>query len=158
VAVLGKTIDVTQQLSDDLHANGAPPRRICKQVTDEINSKHRQSGRLHPAPQELFLLGATLFSIFRSVGAFRSLFDGLDGIDSLDVQDRAKTVHRSPGGRRAPAPVGHPVEDPEGRYAGNSRPVGRQHLRPGRILQATQTDQTFDDQINVGNDLRPVAQ
>ena len=83
VATLSKTIDLTQKLADDLHARSSPSR-ICSR-SPRKSIRHLQSRRLHAAAQELLLLGAALFR-HPVCWAFRSLFDGLDGIDSLDEQ------------------------------------------------------------------------
>ena len=61
--------------------------------------------------------------------AFRSLFDGLDGIDALDEQIH-NAVTDLPGRRRADAADGRPVEDQARRDAGAAG-RHRQLLRPG---------------------------
>jgi putative drug exporter of the RND superfamily len=84
VAVLGKTINLTQQLSDDLHATVLTAENL-QQVTDEINDDISNLDDFIRPLKNYFYWEPHCFDI-PICWAFRSLFDGLDGIDSLDVE------------------------------------------------------------------------
>src|SRR5271169_2723391 len=84
VTVLGKTIDLTQQLSDDLHATVLTAENL-QQVTDEINDDISNLDDFIRPLKNYFYWEPHCFDI-PICWAFRSLFDGLDGIDSLDVE------------------------------------------------------------------------
>ena len=87
MAALGKTIDLTQQLSDDLHATVLTAENL-QQVTDEINDDISNLDDFIRPLKNYFYWEPHCFDI-PMCWAFRSLFDGLDGIDALDVADRA---------------------------------------------------------------------
>jgi uncharacterized membrane protein YdfJ with MMPL/SSD domain len=84
VAVLGKTVALTQQLSDDLHATVLTAENL-QQVTDEINDDISNLDDFIRPLKNYFYWEPHCYDI-PMCWAFRSLFDGLDGIDSLDVQ------------------------------------------------------------------------
>ena len=60
VTILNKVIDLTQKMSDELHATVLTMEDL-QQVTDRDEFGNRESRRFPKAAQELFLLGATLF-------------------------------------------------------------------------------------------------
>src|SRR5882757_7139380 len=143
VAVLGKTIDVTQQLSDDLHATVLTAENL-QQVTDEINSDISNLDDFIRPLKNYFYWEPHCFDI-RICWAFRSLFDGLDGIDSLDVEI-AHTVTDLQAVDALLPQLKILRDDTQALQAVVVNTYGPAHL------QSTQADQTFDDLINVGND------
>src|SRR6202011_1616206 len=84
VTVLGQTIDLTQKLSDDLHATVLTAENL-QQVTDEINSNIANLDDFIRPLKNYFYWEPHCFDI-PICFAFPSLFDGLDGIDALDVE------------------------------------------------------------------------
>jgi uncharacterized membrane protein YdfJ with MMPL/SSD domain len=81
--------------------------------------------------------------------AFRSLFDGLDGIDALDEQIANAVTDFQAVDALLPQLVTQlkiQRDETQALQAVIVNTYGPSHL------QSTQTDQTFDDQINVGND------
>src|SRR6201995_2432088 len=84
VAVLGKTVALTQQLSEDLHATVLTAQNL-QQVTDEINDDISNLDDFFRPVKSYFYWERHCFDV-PMFWAFRSLSDGLDGIDSLDVQ------------------------------------------------------------------------
>ena len=126
VATLGKTIDLTQKLADDLHTTVLTLENL-QAVTDEINDDISNLDDFIRPLKNYFYWEPHCFDI-PVCYAFKSLFDGLDGIDALDEQIR-NAVTRFPGRRRADAPDGRPVEDPARRDAGAAG-RHRQLVRP----------------------------
>jgi putative drug exporter of the RND superfamily len=147
VAVLGKTIDITQQLSDDLHATVLTTENL-QQVTDEINDDISNLDDFIRPLKNYFYWEPHCFDI-PICWAFRSLFDGLDGIDSLDVEIAHTVTDLQAVDRLLPQLVTQLKilrDDTQALQAVIVNSYGPSHL------QATQTDQTFADQINVGLD------
>lgn len=147
VATLGKTIDLTQKLSDDLHATVLTLENL-QQVTDEVNEDIANLDDFIRPLKNYFYWEPHCYDIPLCY-SFRSLFDGLDGIDALDEQ------------------IGHAVTDFQAVDALMPQMVAQLEVMRDETqalqavvvnnygpahLQSTQTDQTFDDQINVGND------
>jgi RND superfamily putative drug exporter len=147
VATLGKTIDLTQKLSDDLHATVLTLENL-QQVTDEVNEDISNLDDFIRPLKNYFYWEPHCYDIPLCY-SFRSLFDGLDGIDALDEQ------------------IGHAVTDFQAVDALMPQMVAQLEVMRDETqalqavvvnnygpahLQSTQTDQTFDDQINVGND------
>jgi putative drug exporter of the RND superfamily len=147
VAVLGKTIALTQQLSDDLHATVLTAENL-QQVTDEINSDISNLDDFIRPLKNYFYWEPHCFDI-PICWAFRSLFDGLDGIDSLDVEIAHTVTDLQAVDRLLPQLITQLkilMDDTQALQAVVVNTYGPAHL------QSTQTDQTFDDLINVGND------
>lgn len=147
VATLGKTIDLTQKLSDDLHTTVLTLENL-QQVTDEVNEDISNLDDFIRPLKNYFYWEPHCYDIPLCY-SFRSLFDGLDGIDALDEQ------------------IGHAVTDFQAVDALMPQMVAQLEVMRDETqalqavvvnnygpahLQSTQTDQTFDDQINVGND------
>ncbi|MCV7229969.1 RND family transporter [Mycolicibacterium komossense] len=147
VATLGKTIDLTQKLADDLHTTVLTLENL-QQVTDEVNDDISNLDDFIRPLKNYFYWEPHCFDI-PVCYSFRSLFDGLDGIDALDEQ------------------IGHAVTDFQAVDALMPQMVAQLEVMRDETqalqavivnnygpahLQSTQTDQTFDDQINVGND------
>jgi RND superfamily putative drug exporter len=147
VTVLGKTIDLTQQLSDDLHATVLTAENL-QHVTDEINDDISNLDDFIRPLKNYFYWEPHCFDI-PICWAFRSLFDGLDGIDSLDVEIANTVTDLQAVDRLLPQLVTQLKilrDDTQALQAVIVNSYGPSHL------QATQTDQTFADQINVGLD------
>src|SRR5271167_4082300 len=147
VAVLGKTIDLTQQLSDDLHATVLTTENL-QQVTDEINNDISNLDDFIRPLKNYFYWEPHCFDI-PICWAFRSLFDGLDGIDGLTVEIAHTVTDLQAVDRLLPQLVTQLKilrDDTQALQAVIVNSYGPSHL------QATQTDQTFADQINVGLD------
>src|SRR5271167_2829386 len=147
VTVLGKTIDITQQLSDDLHATVLTTENL-QQVTDEINNDISNLDDFIRPLKNYFYWEPHCFDI-PICWAFRSLFDGLDGIDGLTVEIAHTVTDLQAVDRLLPQLVTQLKilrDDTQALQAVIVNSYGPSHL------QATQTDQTFADQINVGLD------
>jgi putative drug exporter of the RND superfamily len=147
VEVLGKTIDLTQKLSDDLHATVLTAENL-QQVTDEINSNIANLDDFIRPLKNYFYWEPHCFDI-PICFAFRSLFDGLDGIDALDVEIAHTVTDLQAVDALLPqltAQLKILRDDTQALQAVVVNTYGPAHL------QSTQTDQTFDDLINVGND------
>jgi putative drug exporter of the RND superfamily len=147
VAVLGKTIGITQQLSDDLHATVLTTENL-QQVTDEINDDISNLDDFIRPLKNYFYWEPHCYDI-PMCWAFRSLFDGLDGIDALDVQIAHTVTDLQAVDALLPQLVTQLKilrDDTQALQAVVVNTYGPAHL------QSSQTDQTFDDLINVGND------
>jgi transport protein len=147
VEVLGKTIDLTQQLSDDLHATVLTAENL-QQVTDMINDDISNLDDFIRPLKNYFYWEPHCFDI-PICWAFRSLFDGLDGIDSLDVEIAHTVTDLQAVDALLPQLTTQLKilrDDTQALQAVVVNTYGPAHL------QSTQTDQTFDDLINVGND------
>ena len=126
VAVLGKTIDLTQTAVRRAALHGAHAWRTCSKSPTTINARDLQSRRLPPAAEELLLLGAALFRHPDLLG--------------VPVAVRRARRHRHPrcqiaerrhlpaGRRRASAAADLAAED-----------HGRRHPRPCRPSSSTPT-------------------
>jgi transport protein len=147
VEVLGKTIDLTQKLSDDLHATVLTAENL-QQVTDMINDDISNLDDFIRPLKNYFYWEPHCFDI-PICWAFRSLFDGLDGIDSLDVEIAHTVTDLQAVDALLPQLTTQLKilrDDTQALQAVVVNTYGPAHL------QSTQTDQTFDDLINVGND------
>ena len=147
VATLGKTIDLTQKLADDLHTTVLTLENL-QQVTDEVNEDISNLDDFMRPLKNYFYWEPHCFDI-PICYSFRSLFDGLDGIDALDEQIHNAVTDFQAVDALMPQMVSQLKVMRDETQALQSVIVnsyGPSHL------QATQTDQTFDDQINVGND------
>jgi putative drug exporter of the RND superfamily len=147
VATLGKTIDLTQKLADDLHSTVLTLENL-QQVTDEVNDDISNLDDFMRPLKSYFYWEPHCFDI-PVCYAFKSLFDGLDGIDALDAQIHNAVTDFQAVDALMPQMVTQLEIQRDQTQALQSVIVnsyGPAHL------QATQTDQTFDDMINVGND------
>jgi putative drug exporter of the RND superfamily len=147
VATLSKTIDLNQKLADDLHATVLTFENL-QAVTEEINADISNLDDTFRPLKSYFYYEPHCYDIPLCY-AFRSLFDGLDGIDSLREQ------------------IGNAVTDFQAVDALMPQLVAQLKIQRDQTqmlqavivksygpahLQSTQTGQTFDDLINVGND------
>jgi len=147
LAVLSKTIDLTQQMSDDLHATVLTAENL-EQVTDQINDDISNLDDFIRPLKNYFYWEPHCFDI-PLCWSLRSLFDGLDGIDGLDAQIHTLTGDLQAVDALLPQLITQlkmMLDDTQSLRAVIVNSYGPAHL------QATQTDQTFEDQINVGND------
>lgn len=147
VETLGKTIELTQKLADILH-NTVLTFENLQAVTDEVNDNISNLDDFMRPLKAYFYWEPHCYDI-PVCYAFKSLFDGLDGLDALDEQ-----IHNAVGDFQAmdalmPQMVAQlkiQRDETAALQAIIVNSYGPAHL------QSTQTDQTFDDLINVGND------
>ena len=147
VTILNKVIDLTQKMSDELHATVLTIEDL-QQVTDEMNSEIANLDDFLRPLKNYFYWEPHCFDI-PLCWAFRSLFDALDGIDSLDAQIANAVTSLEAIDRLLPQMITQlkiMTDQTEALQAVLVNSYGPSHL------QSTQTDQTFDDMINVGND------
>ena len=147
VTILNKVIDLTQKMSDELHATVLTMEDL-QQVTDQMNSEIANLDDFLRPLKNYFYWEPNCFDI-PLCWAFRSLFDALDGIDSLDAQIANAVTSLEAIDRLLPQMITQlkiMTDQTEALQAVLVNSYGPSHL------QSTQTDQTFDDMINVGND------
>ena len=147
VATLGKTIDLTQKLADDLHTTVLTLENL-QAVTDEVNSDIANLDDTFRPLKSYFYFEPHCADI-PLCWAFRSLFDSLDGIDALDEQIHNAVTDFQAVDALMPQMVAQlkvTRDETQALQTVIVNSFGPAHL------QATQTDQTFEDQINVGND------
>jgi len=119
-----------------------------QQVTDQMNSEIANLDDFLRPLKNYFYWEPHCFDI-PLCWAFRSLFDALDGIDSLDAQIANAVTSLEAIDRLLPQMITQlkiMTDQTEALQAVLVNSYGPSHL------QSTQTDQTFDDMINVGND------
>ena len=134
VTILSKVIDLTQKMSDELHETVLTMEDL-QQVTDEMNSEIANLDDFLGPLKNYFYWEHTLFR-HPACWAFRSLFDALDGIDSLDAHI-ANASHLPRGHRQAVAANDHAVEDHD-RPDGGATRLFSSTLRP--VASAVHTD------------------
>lgn len=147
LAVLSKTIDLTQKMSDDLHATVLTAENL-EQVTDQINDDISNLDDFIRPLKNYFYWEPHCFDI-PLCWSLRSLFDGLDGIDGLDAQIHTLTGDLQAVDALLPQLITQlkmMLDNTQSLRAVIVNSYGPAHL------QATQVNQTFEDQINVGND------
>src|SRR6195952_4783601 len=147
VTTLGKTIDLTQKLADDLHTTVLTLENL-QQVTDEVNDDISNLDDFIRPLKNYFYWEPHCFDIPLCY-SFKSLFDGLDGIDALDEQIHNAVTDFQAVDALLPQMVAQLKIQRDQTQALQSVIV---HSYGPAPLQSTQTDQTFDDLINVGND------
>jgi transport protein len=147
VATLGKTIDLTQKLADDLHTTVLTLENL-QQVTDEINQDISNLDDFIRPLKNYFYWEPHCYDI-PICYSFKSLFDGLDGIDALDAQIHNAVTDFQAVDALMPQMVAQLKITRDETQALQTIIVN--NYGPAH-LQSTQTNQTFDDQINVGND------
>ncbi|MGH7289717.1 MAG: MMPL family transporter, partial [Myxococcota bacterium] len=147
VATLGKTIDLTQQLADDLHTTVLTLENL-QAVTDEVNSDIANLDDFF-RPLKSYFYWEPHCADIPSCYAFKSLFDALDGIDSLREEIGNAVTDFQAVDALMPQMVAQLKvmrDETQALQTVIVNNYGPSHL------QSTQTNQTFDDQINVGND------
>jgi putative drug exporter of the RND superfamily len=147
VAVLQKVLDLTQKFSDELHSTVLTMENL-QQVSDQMNSEISNLDDFLRPLKNYFYWEPHCFDI-PICWAFRSLFDALDGIDSLEAQITNAVTSLEVVDSLLPQMITQlkiMMDDTQALQAVIVHSYGPAHL------QSTQTDQTFDDMINVGND------
>jgi RND superfamily putative drug exporter len=147
VAVLRKEIVFFQNMSDELHKTVVTVEDL-QRITDEMNEEISNVDDFFRPIKSYFYWERHCFDI-PICWAFRSLFDGLDNIDHLaeDIKD-AKTSLEAVD-KILPQVITQlklTADDSEALAALLVNTYGQS------ALQSTQTDQTFDDLVNVGLD------
>jgi transport protein len=147
VEVLAQVLDLTQKLSDELHSTVLTLENL-EQVTDDMNDGIANLDDFLRPLRNYFYWEPHCFNI-PACWAMRSLFDALDGIDRLDVEIANAVTSLEAVDRLLPqliAQLERMMDDARALQTVITNSYGPAHL------QSTQTDQTFDDLINVGND------
>ena len=147
IEVLKKTVDLTQQLADEMH-NTVVTMEDMEQVTEQMNSEVSNLDDFLRPLRNYFYWEPHCFDI-PACWSFRSLFDMLDSVDSLagDIKDAVGSLEVVD--KLLPQMVTQlriMTNDMQGLQSLIVNTYG-----PSNI-QADNTDQTFDDMINVGND------
>lgn len=147
ITVLQKMIALTQKLADEMHSTVVTMEDM-QQVTDQMNSEVANLDDFMRPLRNYFYWEPHCFDI-PACWAFRSLFDMLDSVDSLagDIKDAVASLEVVD--KLLPQMVSQlkiMADDMQGLQALIVNTYG-----PSNI-QADNTDQTFDDMINVGND------
>jgi RND superfamily putative drug exporter len=147
VAVLRKEIVFFQKMSDELHKTVVTVEDL-QRVTDEMNQEISNVDDFFRPIKSYFYWEKHCFDI-PICWAFRSLFDGLDNIDHLaaDIKDARTSLEALD--KLLPQVITQlklTADDSEALAALLVSTYGQSSL------QSTQTDQTFDDLVNVGLD------
>lgn len=147
VEVLRKEIVVFQKMSDELHKTVLTVEDL-QQITDEMNQEIANVDDFFRPIKSYFYWEKHCFDV-PICWAFRSLFDGLDNIDHLaaDIKDARTSLEALD--KLLPQVITQlklTADDSEALAALLVSTYGQS------ALQSTQTDQTFDDLINVGLD------
>jgi RND superfamily putative drug exporter len=145
--VLQQVVALTQQMSDELHSTVLTMENL-KQITDDVNAGIANLDDFLRPLKNYFYWEPHCFNI-PACWAMRSLFDSLDGIDSLDAEIGNAVVSLEAVDRLLPLMIQQlerMMADARALLGVITNSYGPAHL------QSTQTDQTFADLINVGND------
>src|ERR1700758_897501 len=147
VRVLRKEIDFFQQTSDELHKTVLTVEDLQK-VTQEMNEEISNLDDFFRPLKSYFYWEKHCFDV-PMCWSFRSLFDTLDNIDKLSDDIKDATVSLEAIDRLLPQIITQlklTADDTE-------QITGLLNSSYGQSsLQTRQTNQTFDDQINVGLD------
>jgi RND superfamily putative drug exporter len=147
VAVTRKEIDYFQNLSDELHKTTLTVEDLQK-VTNEMNEEISNFDDFFRPLKSYFYWEKHCFDV-PMCWATRSLFDTLDNIDHLAADIDATTVSLEAIDRIVPQIIVQlklTADDSEALAGLLNSTYGQS------ALQSTQTNQTFDDQVNVGLD------
>ncbi|ULP40916.1 RND family transporter [Mycobacterium lentiflavum] len=147
VAVLRKEIGFFQTMSDEMHKTVLTMEDMQK-VTDELRSNLANLEDFFRPMRSYFYWEKHCFDI-PVCYAFRSLFESIDGLDKMadDIKDAVASLEVID--RTLPQIITQlklTADDSEALASLLVSTYGQSSL------QTTQTDQTFDDQINVGLD------
>jgi len=145
--VIQQVISITTQMSDELHATTVTFENL-KEVTDEVNEGISDLDDFLRPLKNYFYWEPHCFDI-PVCFAIRSLFDSLDGIDRLDEQIGNAVESFEAIDRLLPQMI---TQLEQMKIAGKATLSLLQNNYGSAHLQSTQTDQTYDDLINVGND------
>jgi putative drug exporter of the RND superfamily len=147
VRVLRKEIDFFQQTSDELHKTVLTVEDLQK-VTQEMNEEISNLDDFFRPLKSYFYWEKHCFDV-PMCWSFRSLWDTLDNIDKLSDDIKDATVSLEAIDRLLPQIITQlklTADDTE-------QITGLLNSTYGQsALQTTQTNQTFDDQVNVGLD------
>jgi putative drug exporter of the RND superfamily len=147
VAVLRKEIVLFQNMSDELHKTVVTVEDL-QRVTDEMNDEISNFDDFWRPIKAYFYWESHCFDI-PICWSFRSLFDALDNIDKLAEDLKDATTSLEAIDRILPQIITQlklTADDTEALAALLVNNYGQADL------QSTQTDQTFDDMVNVGLD------
>lgn len=147
VQALGKTIELVQELSRELDATVLTLENL-QAISDEINEDISNVDDFFRPLKSYFYFEPHCFDI-PICWAFRSLFDGLDGIDALSEQIGNAVTNLQAVDALLPQLISQlkiTLSNSRALQAIVVNSYGPAHL------QSTQIQQTFDDLINVGND------
>ncbi|ORA35364.1 RND family transporter [Mycobacterium aquaticum] len=147
ITVLQKTVDLTQKLADELHATVLTMDDM-EQVTNDMNDEIANLDDFMRPLRNYFYWEPHCFDI-PVCWAFRSLFDMIDKVDSLAADITKAVGSLEVMDQLMPQLVSLlklTVSDQQSLLALTVNTYG-----PNDI-QNQNTDQTFDDMINVGND------
>lgn len=147
IEVLGEVLDLTQKMSDELHSTVLTLENV-EQVTADMNQGIANLDDFLRPLRNYFYWEPHCFDI-PVCWAVRSLFDALDGVDRLDVEISNAVTSLEAVDKLLPqliAQLERMMQDARALRTVIDNSYGPAHL------QSTQTDQTFGDLINVGND------
>lgn len=147
IEVLAQVLDLTQKMSDELHSTVLTLENV-EQVTADMNQGIANLDDFLRPLRNYFYWEPHCFDI-PACWAMRSLFDALDGIDSLETEITNAVASLEAVDKLLPqliAQLERMMEDTRALQVVITNNYGPAHL------QSTQTDQTFGDLINVGND------
>lgn len=147
VAVLRKEIDFFQTMSDEMHKTVLTMQDM-QRVTDELRSNLANLEDFFRPVRSYFYWEKHCFDI-PVCWAFRSLFESIDGLDKMadDIKDSVASLEIVD--QTLPQIITQlklTADDSEALASLLVNTYGQSSL------QSTQTDQTFDDMINVGLD------
>ncbi|WP_264892445.1 MMPL/RND family transporter, partial [Mycobacterium kiyosense] len=147
VEVLDRTIGLLQKMADEMHSTVLTMEDM-KKVTEQLNQELSNLDDFFRPLRSYFYWERHCFDI-PVCWAFRSLFDALDGIDKMaaDIKDAVASLEVID--KLLPQMISQMKimrDDTEALQALLVNSYG------SADLQAIQTDQTFDDMINVGID------
>jgi transport protein len=147
IEVLAQVLDLTQKMSDELHSTVLTLENV-EQVTADMNQGIANLDDFLRPLRNYFYWEPHCFDI-PACWAMRSLFDALDGIDSLETEITNAVASLEAVDKLLPqliAQLERMMEDTRALQVVITNNYGPAHL------QSTQTDQTFGDLIDVGND------
>ncbi len=147
VAVLRKEIGFFQKVSDELHQTVLTVEDL-ERVSNEINEEIANVDDFFRPIKSYFYWEKHCFDI-PICWSFRSLFDGLDQIDHLAEDIKYARISLVEVDKAFPQIIAQLKATADDTEALQSKLV---NSYGSADLQSIQTDQTYDDSINVGND------
>lgn len=147
VAVLRKEIGFFQKVSDELHQTVLTVEDL-QRISDELNQETANVDDFFRPVKSYFYWERHCFDI-PICWTFRSLFEALDNIDKLAEDIKDAKVSLEEVDKAFPKIIAQLKATADDTEALRSKLV---NSFGSADLQSLQTDQTFDDLINVGND------
>jgi len=147
VEVLRKEIGFFQRVSDELHQTVLTVEDL-QRISDELNEETANVDDFFRPIRSYFYWERHCFDI-PICWTFRSLFEALDNIDRLAEDIRKTKVSLEEVDKAFPQIIAQLKATADDTEALRNKLVNSYGAAD---LQSIQTDQTFDDQINVGND------